>query len=195
MPARRFPPPWSIAIMAGSLIAAGGALFGAWLAFMGLQDQIGIARTNELETKRLAREKRIQAAGQNLDRMIAAHEFVNEIADRFPPEDTSSPEPTAFAFTLLDLRHRGLLKISANAKRAPDGNGDSVVTVINRLSTMADNLNEEIKGLAAEVKAAHLEKHEQDVIDQVKAVRDLARLLDQKLPGYRIRLEQAEESD
>lgn len=40
--------------LAGSLIAAGGALFGAWLAFGGLQDQIGLARKNEREAKRLA---------------------------------------------------------------------------------------------------------------------------------------------
>ena len=56
---------------------------------------------------------------------------------------------------------------------------------------MADNLNEEIRGLAAEVKAAHLKKHEQDVIDQVRNVRDLAGNLDQKLPGYRTVFEQA----
>jgi len=150
-----------------------------------------MARANELDAKILAREKRIQAADQNLDRMIAAHEFVNWIADSFPPQDAPGLGSTAFASTLLDLRQRGLLKISAKAKRAPDGNGDSVVTVINRLSTMADNLNEEIRGLAAEVKAAHLKKHEQDVIDQVRNVRDLAGNLDQKLPGYRTVFEQA----
>ncbi len=48
--------------LAGSLIAAGGVLFGAWLAFVGLQDQIGLARKNEREAKRLAIEKKIQDA-------------------------------------------------------------------------------------------------------------------------------------
>jgi len=33
---------------AGGLIAAGGALFGACLAFSGLKEQIGMARANEL---------------------------------------------------------------------------------------------------------------------------------------------------
>jgi hypothetical protein len=65
--------------LVAGLAAAGGALFAAWLAFAGLQDQIGMARRNELEAKRLDREKRVQVAGRDLELMKIAHGFVQSL--------------------------------------------------------------------------------------------------------------------
>ncbi len=70
--------------LAGSLIAAGGALFGAWLAFVGLQDQIGLARKNEREAKRLAIEKKIQDAAADWGLVGIASGYVNALAEEFP---------------------------------------------------------------------------------------------------------------
>jgi hypothetical protein len=79
------------------LTAGGGALFAAWVAFAGLQDQIGMARKNELEAKRLAREKHVQDAGRDLDLMMIAHGFVQSLAAEFPQADDASVSNLAFA--------------------------------------------------------------------------------------------------
>jgi hypothetical protein len=46
------------------LTAAGGALFGAWLAFVAVQDQIGMARRTEALAKEVENEKKLYEAEQ-----------------------------------------------------------------------------------------------------------------------------------
>lgn len=170
--------------LVAGLAAAGGALFAAWLAFAGLQDQIGMARRNELEAKRLDREKRVQVAGRDLELMKIAHGFVQSLTAEFPQADDASVSDLAFASRLLDLRHRGSLHISLNAVRAPDGNGDSIATVMGRLNILAGDLNEETKSLSAEMLPAILRNREEEVRTQIRHLRDLENILAGKIPRY-----------
>jgi hypothetical protein len=170
--------------LVAGLAAAGGALFAAWLAFAGLQDQIGMARRNELEAKRLDREKRVQVAGRDLELMKIAHGFVQSLTAEFPQADDASVSDLAFASRLLDLRHRGSLHISLNAVRAPDGNGDSIATVMGRLKILAGDLNEETKSLSAEMLPAILRNREEEVRTQIRHLRDLENILAGKIPRY-----------
>lgn len=116
--------------LAGSLIIGAGALFAAWLAFSGLQAQIGMAERNEREARRLERQKNIQKAAEDLDLVMKAHGFIHAVVASFPTLDDPANVPAAFAARLLDLRRSGHLQLSANAERAPDGYGDSVKTVM-----------------------------------------------------------------
>ena len=43
--------------LAGGLVAAAGALFGAWLAFSAIQDQIGMTRENERLARQVANDR------------------------------------------------------------------------------------------------------------------------------------------
>jgi hypothetical protein len=176
--------------LAGGLFAAGGALFGAWLAFVGLQDQIGLAQKNEQEAKRLESARQIQEAGRNVDLMRIAHGFVKSVADEFPKPELGVPQGN-IAEKLLELRRSGKLRISSNAVRAPDGNGDSVKTVFDRLSTLADNLYEETKNLTADQRGATLRAREPMVISQVNDLRALANLLEMKIPIYELKFQDA----
>ena len=170
--------------LASGLIAAGGALFGAWLAFSGLQDQIGLARKNELEAKRLEYEKQTNDTARDLDLMRTAHGYVKAVADVFPqPSDPALPTGE-IARRILELRRRGGLKISLNAARAPDGNGESVTTAIGRLNAFADNLHEETKELAAEVRAGMLRSVDHEALQHIDALRQLADILSAKIPRY-----------
>jgi hypothetical protein len=181
--------------LAGSLIAAAGALFGAWLAFSGLQDQIGMAQENERRNRQLDREKRIQSAANDLDLIRIARGFVKGLANEFPPLDDPQIINGAYAARLLDLHRTGELQISSNAARAPDGNGDSVTTVFGRLRSLADNIHEETKGLSGDMRAGVLRGRDNAVIRQVHALHDLAALLQSKIPGYERMLKDAAAAD
>jgi hypothetical protein len=170
--------------LAGSLVAAGGALWGAWLAFSGLQQQIGMARKNEVEAKRLEQEKQVQNAGRDVDLMKMAHGFVENLSDEFPTVGDDRVSDIAFTSRLLDLRHRGSLHLSSNAARAPDGNGDSVTTVIGRLNILANDINEETKTLSADMRPAILRNRDAEVRTQVAGLRDLAQNLAAKILRY-----------
>ena len=177
--------------LAGALIATAGALFSAWLAFSSLQDQIGIVRKNELEARRLAHERRLQDAARDLDLMKLAHGFVTGIADSFPrPSDMEPLLKGASANWLLVLRRGGGLKISSSAMQAPDGNGDSIATVVSRLSTLADSIYEETKSLAVDASANILQARDAEVISHVAALRTLASLLRDRIPRYQQRFEE-----
>jgi hypothetical protein len=175
--------------LAGGLIAAVGALFGAWLAFSAVQEQIGMERRNERVAKRLASEKTAEEAGRDLDRMKLAVGYLNSIGIEFP-EPGSRVERT-FTQKLLELRRAGRLQLSESAKHAPDGYGDSIVTVMSRLKTIADDLAEEIKELPADMRAQVEQGRESDVRTAVAGVRQLAELLAGKIPGYEQKFEDA----
>ena len=171
--------------LAGSLIAAGGALFAAWLAFVGLQDQIGLARKNEREAKRLAIEKKIQDAAADWSLVGIASGYVNALAEEFPPSNLGpDPHREIFASRLVALRGRGDLRLNENAASAPDGIGETVTTLIGRLNTLADNLYEETKNLSADMRAPKLRSREPEVVGLIEALRRLDKELQEQADVY-----------
>ena len=171
--------------LAGSLIAAGGALFAAWLAFVGLQDQIGLARKNEREAKRLAIEKKIQDAAADWGLVGIASGYVNALAEEFPPSNLGpDPHREIFASRLVALRGRGDLRLNVNAARAPDGIGETVTTLVGRLNTLADNLYEETKNLSADMRAPKLRSREPEVVGLIEALRRLDKELQEQADVY-----------
>jgi hypothetical protein len=171
--------------LAGSLIAAGGALFAAWLAFVGLQDQIGLARKNEREAKRLAIEKKIQDAAADWSLVEIASGYVNALAEEFPPSNLGpDPHREIFASRLVALRGRGDLRLNENAARAPDGIGETVTTLIGRLNTLADNLYEATKNLSADMRAPKLRSREPEVVGLIEALRRLDKELQEQADVY-----------
>ena len=89
--------------LAGSLIAAGGALFGAWLAFGGLQDQIGLARKNERD---VSQKKILDAAADSSGVSIGICEC---IGGRVSPINLRAPDPhrEIFRHDFIALKHVG----------------------------------------------------------------------------------------
>jgi hypothetical protein len=177
--------------LAAGLIAAGGALFAAWLAWSGLQDQIGMALKNKVEAERLEQQRQVQKTGRDVELIRIAHGFVESLASEFPTIGAAGVSDIAFASRLLDLRHRGSLHLSLNAAQAPDGNGDSVATVLGRLNILADDINEETKSLSADMLPAILRNRDAEVRAQVSAIRDLEQILAAKIPRYEAKFRDA----
>jgi hypothetical protein len=173
--------------LASGLIATAGLIFAAWLAFMGLQDQIGMAQRNELEAKRIAHTRQIQDAERDLDRVRMAHGFVLALADEL--SSCTASGPSEIMDQLLDLRRRGTLRMSGGAARAPNGNGDRIAAVMDRLGTLIDNLDAETKGLPADMKAAVLKKNLNAVAAEVASLRDLEQALRQDIIRFDAKLQ------
>jgi hypothetical protein len=176
--------------LAAGLIATAGVIFAAWLAFMGLQDQIGMAQRNELEAKRIAHTKRVQDAERDLDRVRTAHGFVETLAGEFKAFASGALDP-AIVDRMLDLRRRGLLRMSANAVRAPDGNGDRIATVVDRMGALADGVYAQTKDASADMKITIQKKSMDAVAAEVASLRDLERALRETIAKYEARLRAA----
>lgn len=170
--------------LAGGLIAATGALFGAWLAFSAIQDQIGMAQRTEGLAQQIADDKRANAAANELDLLKKAAGFVGWLASEFPMVGDTAVAKGAFAARLLELRRTGELEPSVDAVLAPDGYGNSIKTVVGRLTTLAENLHSETKELSADLKQVILRAREAEVIDQVQALHQLSELLRSRIPLY-----------
>ena len=103
------------------LTATGGALFGAWLAFVAVQDQIGMARRTEALARKVENEQKIYEAGRDCDRVKSAHGYASALLSEFPSVDDPQVAKGAFAAKLLELRRTGNLLPGENAIAAPDG--------------------------------------------------------------------------
>jgi hypothetical protein len=167
--------------LAGGLVAAAGALFGAWLAFSAIQDQIGITRENERLARQVANDRQINEIARDCDRMKLAHGFITQLAAQFPSSNDKDLGKSAFSAKLLDLRRVGGLQPSANALDAPNGIGDSIKTVMARLNTFADNLHAETANIAAEIKPGILQRSDNEVREQVESLRLLSSILQQRV--------------
>jgi hypothetical protein len=134
------------------LTARGAALFGAWLAFVAVQDQIGMARRTEALARQIENEKKVYEAARDCDRVKSAHGYASALVSEFPLLDDPKVLKSAFAERLLELRRIGFLLPSEDAVAAPDGLGNSLKTIMNRTRTLADNLENESKNLSAEMR-------------------------------------------
>jgi hypothetical protein len=166
------------------LTATGGALFGAWLAFVAVQDQIGMARHTEALARQVENEQKIYAAGRDCDRVKSAHGYASALVSEFPPLDDPKVAKGAFAERLLELRRTGILLPGENAIAAPDGLGDSLKTVMNRIRTFADNLQNETKDLSADVRGGIIRSRDSEVIESVKNLASLSNILGPRVLFY-----------
>ena len=80
--------------LAGGLIAAAGALFGGWLAWSAVRDQIQIARDQDLAAKTQAAEFQVQVAERELRRLRSANMVLARLLQRIQ-ENPSAASPNA----------------------------------------------------------------------------------------------------
>jgi hypothetical protein len=177
--------------LADSLIAASGALFAAWVAYVAVQDQIRIARQNEIQSKRLEQERVLRDAERDLDIMQRADAFIQGLLSEIPEFTDARTARGAVAAKLLDLRRLGHLQITFTVERTPGGYGDNIKTAIARLAKLAESLHQETKALSADQKIGVLQFRNPDAIQQVLALRGLGDFLGSRLPSYEKKVDEA----
>jgi hypothetical protein len=176
--------------LAAGLLAAIGALFGAWLAFNAVQDQIGMAKQNEREAARLKAERDMQEAYRDIERLNSAKSFVNHMVQSFPQGE----RPLDLARQLLTFRRVGRLDVShSQFARAPEDIGSAIANMMTQLQKIADNLYEETNDLErATVRAGYVDRAGAEIIARIDALRQVSDIIDAKMPAYQARLTDAD---
>ena len=173
--------------LAGSLIAAGGALFGAWLAFSALQVQIGMAQKNEREKRRLTVERDFREAQVALEQLASAKIFVDSMTTAFSALMT----PRDLGERAIQFFRTGRLEISKSIAEAPDGIGQAIATMMLQLKSIAANLQEEISGIEAATRARIVETRGIEVSARIAALGQCSAIIDAKKPAHEARYESA----
>jgi hypothetical protein len=174
--------------LTAGLLAAIGALFGAWLAFKAVQDQIGMAKKNEREAARLKAEGEVQKVDRQIGQLKSAKTFINFMVQSFP-QDAS---PRDLGEQLLTFRRVGRLVTSHSLfADAPEDVARAIETIITQLQSMADNLYEEIDGIEAATRAKIVETRGAEIPPRIASLRQVSDIIDKKMPRYETRFEEA----
>jgi hypothetical protein len=126
--------------LAGGLIGFAGAIFAAWLAYSGAQDQLRNTNEQLRATERLRAEERISEAARDIRTLNAARNYLASLARRFPEPNRVNFNDHDFAQTLLHLYQRAHVYISQSASTAPGEFGFRILTVMWRMQTLAENV-------------------------------------------------------
>lgn len=173
--------------LAGSLIAAGGALFGAWLAFSALQEQIGMTRKNQREAKRLTLERDVQDNSRVLEQMASAKTFIDSMSNAFSEAMTQRD----LGERLLQFFRTGRLEISTSVAEVPNGIGQGIATMMAQLRSIAANLQNEIADIEAATRAKIVETRGTEVAARIDALRQCSATIDARKPAYEARYQTA----
>lgn len=122
------------------LIGLGGALFGAWLAYSGAQDQLRAANAVAHETARLKAEERYLEIAQQIEALMLAKGYLTNFANNFPEERSTGYANFDFVQKLAYLHSRALVYLSESAAVAPHGFGRSIKTVMWRAEQLAQKI-------------------------------------------------------
>jgi hypothetical protein len=126
--------------LAGGLIGLAGALFAAWLAYSGAQDQLRKLNDDARETARLRAVERFNQACTDLDALKLARGYLSSFAGNFPEETDSSYQAYDFAMKLRQMNQGAHVYLSQSAADAPSGFGRRITTVMWRMEKLAENI-------------------------------------------------------
>jgi hypothetical protein len=138
--------------LAGGLIGLAGAIFAAWLAFSGAQDQLAQLNRTTREADRLRAQERFQEAASEIDALKLARGYLESFTGNFPSESDGGYLSFNFIGKLAELNRKAQVYLSQSAASAPRGFGRSITTVMWRLEKLAvriDVLDEKVAFRAA----------------------------------------------
>lgn len=168
--------------LAGGLIGLAGAIFAAWLAYSGAQDQLAQANSTVRETNRLRAQEKFRDAAGEMDSLRLAASYLSNFASRFP-EDGAGGDFVAILATLHEKAH---VYLSQSAANAPMGFGRSITTVMWRLEKLADKITElSDRGLLLDRRRKDLEA---EIRASVAGARKLADEIHKLMPSLEERL-------
>jgi hypothetical protein len=134
--------------LAGGLIGFASAIFAAWLAYSGAQDQLRNANEQSRKSERLRAEERINEATRDIRTLNAARNYLTSFAKRFPEPNRPNFSDFNFADALLQLYQRAHVYVSESASAAPGEFGIRILTVMWRMEFLAKNVKDRTdKGL------------------------------------------------
>jgi methyl-accepting chemotaxis protein len=127
--------------LAGGLIGLAGAVFAAWLAYSGTQDQLRQINEDARETSRLRAIERRDKASDDLDALRLAREYLALFANNFPAENDPAYSNYDFVAQLRQLNQGAHVYLSRSARNAPGGFGRSITIVMWRMEQLAEKID------------------------------------------------------
>lgn len=159
------------------LLGAGTTLLAGWLAYRAAMIAAALAESRAKKTEIAVLTEKIARAMLELDNLKLAPAYLDNIANQFPPDN--QPDG-AFVVRLRGLRFKARDILSYSAANAPAPHGSRVETVVGRLRSLGDSVQEmdmrgvSIAGIATLIGA--------DVRNAIAGLGDLAMTIRNDLP-------------
>jgi hypothetical protein len=131
--------------LAGGLIGLAGALFAAWLAYSGAQDQLHNTNQQLRAMEKLRAQERLNTAVNELKILSDAKEYLDALVSQFPQPSDSNYAAYNFAEQLTQLYQRAHVYVSESAATAPGEFGRRILKETWRIRTLAENVETRIK--------------------------------------------------
>jgi hypothetical protein len=125
--------------LAGGLIGLAGAIFAAWLAYSGAQDQLRSTNKQLRAAARLRAEERLNEATSEFRTLTAARTYLASFVVNFPKPNRPNYYMFDFAALLLQLKQRAHVYISESASAAPGEFGRRILKETWRINALAEN--------------------------------------------------------
>jgi hypothetical protein len=125
--------------LSAGLIGTGGAVFAGWLAYSAAQESSARALEEALAAKRAALAERLANYGTEIERLKLARGYLEAFAANFPPTPQGAPS-AGFAARLRQCHAQALDFVSSSAVRAPFGYGAQISTVMTRIETLGERM-------------------------------------------------------
>jgi hypothetical protein len=127
--------------LAGGLIGLAGAIFAAWLAYSGAQDQLAQLNKTTRESDRLRAQERFQEAASEIDALKLARGYLESFTGNFPDQADAGYGGFNYIGKLAELNRKAQVYLSQSAANAPRGFGRSITTVMWRLEKLAGRID------------------------------------------------------
>jgi hypothetical protein len=127
--------------LSAGLIGTGGALFAGWLAYSAAQETSARALEEALSAKRTALAEKVARYCDEIDRLKLAKAYLESFAANFRPTIQGSPS-AGFAADLRQCHAQALDVVSSSAIRAPFGYGAQISTVMTRIDTLGERMED-----------------------------------------------------
>jgi hypothetical protein len=178
--------------LSAGLIATGGAVFAGWLAYSAAIEASDRALSEARSAKHEALTQRVATLSEDIDRLKLAKAYLETFASNFPSTSAGSTA-NGFAQILRQCHAKALDVVSSSAIRAPFGYGAQISTVMTRIETLGERIEETL----FRNQAINVEVTWQDqVYEMIQGIRSIAAQIGGDIPVHEKRLRRlADERD
>ncbi len=127
--------------LAAGLIGTGGAIFAGWLAYSAAQESAAQALKEALAAKRAVLSEQVTTYATEIDRLKLAAAYLETYANNFSPTDQGT-HSAGFVQTFRRCHAQALDFLSSSAIRAPFGYGAQITTVMTRIETLGERIED-----------------------------------------------------
>jgi len=168
--------------LSAGLIGAGGAIFAGWLAYSAAIEASDRALSEARSAKHGALAQQVAALSEDIDRLKLAKAYLETFASNFP---SATPGSSGFAQSLRQCHAKALDFVSSSAIRAPFGYGTQISTVMTRIETLGERIEE----LLLRNPVINVEvTWEAEVREMIEGIRSIAAQIGADIPVHEKRL-------